>query len=81
MRRKPTDYLSEEIISKVINISDDCAKMKAWLIQNYGGPSRIINDIISNLAVKPKPSSSSKKEKYVFYSAITGAMQRLERLS
>ena len=43
--------------------------------------SRIVNDIISNLALKPKPSASSKKEKYAFYSAITGAIQRLERLS
>ena len=48
---------------------------------NYGGPSRIVNDIVSNLALKPKPSSSSKKEKYIFYSAITGAIQRLERLA
>ena len=51
--------------------------MKAWLIRTYGGPSRIVNDIVTNLALKPKPSSSSKKEKYAFYSAITGAIQPL----
>ena len=74
-------HLSEEIKSKVINISDNYAEMKAWLIRTYGGPSRIVNDIVSNLALKPKPSSASKKEKYAFYSAITGSIQRLERLS
>ena len=74
-------HLSEEIKLKVINISDNYAEMKAWLIQTYGGPSRIVNDIISNLALKPKPLASSKREKYMFYSAITGAIQRLERLS
>ena len=55
--------------------------MKAWLIRTYGGPSRIVNDIVSNLALKPKPSLSSKKERYAFYSAITRAIQQLERLS
>ena len=74
-------HLSEEIKSKVINISDNYAEMKAWLIRTYGGPSRIVNDIISNLTLKPKPSASSKKEKYAFYSAITGVIQQLERLS
>ena len=74
-------HLSEEVKLKVINISDNYAEMKAWLIRTYGGPLRIVNDIISNLALKPKPSASSKVEKYAFYSAITGAIQRLERLS
>ena len=55
--------------------------MKEWLIKNYGGPSRIVGDIIGNLIRKPKPAIGNRKEKFVFYSAITGAMQRLERLS
>ena len=55
--------------------------MKVWLIRTYNGPSRIVNDIVSNLALKPTPSSSSKKEKYTYYSAITGAIQHLERLA
>ena len=74
-------HLSEEIKSKVINISDNYAEMKVWLIQTYGGPSRIVNNIVSNLTLRPKPSSSSKREKYIFYSAIAGAIQRLERLA
>ena len=55
--------------------------MKQWLIKNYGGSSRIVGDIIGNLIRKPKPAIGNRKEKFAFYSAITGAMQRLERLS
>ena len=55
--------------------------MKTWLITNNGGPSRIVGDIISNLSRKSKPENGSRKEKLVFYSAINGAIQRLERLS
>ena len=64
-------HLSEEIKSKVINISDNYAEMKAWLIRTYGGPSRIVNDIVSNIALKPKPSSASKKEKYAFKTPLS----------
>ena len=51
--------------------------MKTWLISNYGGPS--VGDIIGNLSRKSK--GGNRKEKFVFYSSITGAIQRLERLS
>ena len=34
-------HLSDKIKSKVINISDNYAEMKAWLIQTYGGSSRL----------------------------------------
>ena len=54
--------------------------MKTWLITNYGGLSRIVEDIINNLSGKTKPAADSRREKFVFYSAITGAIQRLERL-
>ena len=74
-------HLSEEIKFHLINISDNYNAMKTWLISNYGGPSRIVGDIISNLSRKSKPISGNIKEKFMFYSAITGAFQRLERLS
>ena len=74
-------YLSEEIKSNIINISDNYNLMKTWFISSYGGPSRIVGDIINNLSRKSKPLHGSRKEKFVFYSAITGAFQRLERLS
>ena len=74
-------HLSEEIKSHLIHISDDYAMMKIWLISNYGGPSRILGDIISNLSKRGKLAPNNRKEKFKFYSAITGAIQRLERLS
>ena len=54
--------------------------MKQWLIKNYGGSSRIVGDIVSNLMRKTKPTTGNRKEKFEFYSAITGAIQQLERL-
>ena len=55
--------------------------MKAWLINNYGELSRIVGDIIGNLSKKTKPLGGNRKDKFIFCSAITGAIQRLERLS
>ena len=43
-------HLSEEIKSHFINISDNYSLMKTWVINTYGGPSRTVGDIISNLA-------------------------------
>ena len=60
-------HLSEEIKSHLINILDNYALMKTWLINNYGGPSRIVGDIISNLSKKTKPSGRNRKDKFVFY--------------
>ena len=55
--------------------------MKNWLICNYGSPSRIVGDIVSSLIDKRKPGANNRKEKFVYYSAIIGALQRLEKLS
>ena len=55
--------------------------MKTWLISNYGGLSRIVGDIINNLSKRSTPAPEKRKEKISYYSAITGAIQRLERLS
>ena len=74
-------HLSEEIKSQLISMSDDYKKMKSWLIENYGSPSRIVGDIVGDLLKKGKPSNDNRKQKFVFFSAITGAIQRLERLS
>ena len=73
--------MSDEIKSHLINISDNYSLMKAWLVSNYGGPSRIVGDIIINLSSKAKPARENRKDNFVFYSAISGAIQRLERLS
>ena len=62
-------HLSDEINTHIINISDNYSLMMTWIITNYGGPSRIVGDIINNLSRKSKPAS--RKEKF----------ERLERLS
>ena len=75
-------HLSEEIKkTHLIEIFDDYCMMKNCLICNYGGPSRIVGDIVSSLVDKRKPGVNNRKEKFVFYSAIIGALQRLEKLS
>ena len=74
-------HLSEEIKGKLINKSDSYAKMKYWLIQNYGGVSRIVNDIINDLSRRSKPEPNNSNAKFSFYAYISGALQRLERLS
>ena len=55
--------------------------LSIYLSNTYGGPSRIVGDIISNLSRKPKPVEGNRKDKFILYSAITGAIQRLEKLS
>ena len=40
-----------------------------------------MGDINSKLSRKPKPLLGNRKAKFTFYAAITGAIQRLERLS
>ena len=74
-------HLSDEIKSNLINISDDYNLMKTRLIANYGGPTRIVGDIVSNLSKKSKPMLGNKKEKFSFYAVLTGSIQRLQRLS
>ena len=74
-------HLSEEIKSKLINKSDSYAEMKQWLIQNYGGVSRIVNEIINDHSRQSKPGPNNSNAKFTFYAYISGALQRLERLS
>ena len=73
-------HLSEEIKSKLVNKSDSYAEMKQWLILNYGGVSRIVNDIINDLSRRSKPGPNNSNAKFTFYAYISSALQRLERL-
>ena len=74
-------HLSEEIKAHIINISDNYAVVKTWLITNYGGPSKIFGDIVNNFARKPTPVGRNRKDIFLFYLAITWAIQGLEKLS
>ena len=51
------------------------------MLANYGSLAKINGDIVSNLSKKYKPLLGNKKERFSFYAAITGSIQRLERLS
>ena len=53
-------HLSEEIKSQLISVSDDYKSMKDWLIENYGSPSRIVNDVIGDLLAKRKPPTDNR---------------------
>ena len=61
--------------------SDSYADMKLWLVQNYRGVSRIINDIIGDFSRRTKPSFSNSNAKFTFYALISSALLRIERLS
>ena len=74
-------HLSEEIKSKLINKSNSYTDMKQWLIRNYGGVSRIVNDIINDLSCRSKPGPNNSNAKFTFYAYISSALQQLERLS
>ena len=60
-------------------MSDDYKIMKTWLIENYGGPSCILGNIVEDLMKKRKPLCNNRKQKFSFFSAITGAVQRHKR--
>ena len=66
-------HLSEGIKTHLIEIYDNYCMLKNWLICNYGGPSRIVGDIVSSLMDKRKPGVNNRKEKFVYFSAIIGA--------
>ena len=53
--------------------------MREWLVQNYCGAARIINDTVMALRRK-KPSFSDRHDRYLHISAIIAALQRLEKL-
>ena len=59
-------HLSEEIRSQLISLSDDYRRMKSWLIENFGSPSRIVGDIIGDLSRKGKPVNDNRKQKFFF---------------
>ena len=48
-------HLSEEIISRIADFSDDFSKIRKWLIKTYGRADRIIGDILKGLAIHQPP--------------------------
>ena len=54
--------------------------MRELVVQNYGGAARIINDTVMTLARRTKPTVNDQSERYFHISAISLALQRLEKL-
>ena len=73
-------FLEEWIQAQTLPIAHDYAKLKAWLLENYGDPEAIIKDILEHLESIRKPQGSDT-ERLSFYLAISNALTRLERLS
>ena len=73
-------HLSDDLKDKLITRSDNYALMREWLVQNYGGAARIINDTVMALTQRKKPSANDRSDRYLHISAIIAALQRLEKL-
>ena len=49
-------HLSDDLKDKLMTRSDKYALMREWLINNYGGASRILNDNVMALGKQKKPA-------------------------
>ena len=54
--------------------SDNYALMREWLVQNYGGTARIINDTVMALTRRKKPTANDRTDRYTHISAIIAAL-------
>ena len=57
--------------------SDTYALMRKWLVSNYGGAARILNDTVMALTRRERNDWS---DRYLHVSAILAALQRLKKL-
>ena len=60
--------------------SDSYALMREWLVQNYGGAARILNDTVMALTWRKEPTANDRADRYTHISAIIAALQQLEKL-
>ena len=74
------NHLSDDLKDKQITRSYSYALMREWLVQNYGGVSRIVNDTVMALARRKKPALPDRADRYLHISAIISSLQRLEKL-
>ena len=79
-------HLSEEIKSRIADFSDNFGRIREWLIKTYGGPERIIGDILARLRSQPRPlnpiaiTPGDKGERYAYFAAIASAVGRIDKL-
>ena len=73
-------HLSDDLKYKLMTRSDSYALMREWLVQNFGGAARILNDTVMALTRRKKPTANDRADRYTHISAIIAALQRLEKL-
>ena len=80
-------HLSEEIKSRIADFSDNFSRIREWLVKTYGGPERIIGDILARLRSQTRPSNpiaitpGDKGEQYAYFAAIASAIGRIDKLA
>ena len=67
-------HLSADLKDKLMTRSDNFALMREWLVQNYGGTARIINDTVMALTPGKKPAANDGADRYTHISAIIAAL-------
>ena len=73
-------HLSDDLKDKLMTRSDNYELMREWLVSNYGGAARILNDTVMALTRRKKPTTNDCSDRYLHVSAILAALQRLEKL-
>ena len=57
-------HLSDDLKDKLMTRSDNYALIREWLVQNYGGAARILNDTVMALTRRKKPSATDRADRY-----------------
>ena len=73
-------HLSDDLKDKLMTRSDKYALMREWLVSNYGGAARILNNTGMALTRRKKPTANDCSDRYLHVSAILAALERLEKL-
>ena len=77
---KLSKHLSDDLKDKLMTRSDNYALIRAWLVLNYGGAARILNDNVMALTRRKEPAANDCSDRYLHTSVILAALQRLEKL-
>ena len=77
---KLSKHLSDDLRDKLMTRSYSYTLMREWIVQNYGGAARILNDTVMVLTRRKKPTANDQSDRYLHTSAILAALQRLEKL-
>ena len=62
---KLSKHLSDDLKDNLMKRSDNYALMREWLVQNYGGAARILNDTVMALTRRNKPAANDRPDRYL----------------